>query len=99
MLSFKPWQVYSGSLNLVQLAAVIKYAVLHLSGDTGPMHIAVMTETPSISWFQPTISLDWIPQGDSHKVLFGLNDSFYRNIQGVTPDLIFNEIPNLLHNS
>lgn len=50
-LSFKPWQVFTGTLDVVQLSAVIRGAALHLSGDTGPLHLAWMTQTPSVSWF------------------------------------------------
>lgn len=92
-LSFKPWHVFNGNLNLVQLVAVIKHAILHLSGDTGPMHISVMTETPSISWFQPTQFMDWVPRGFCHKVFFGTgNDDVYSSIGGVRPEQILNEI-------
>ena len=97
-LSFIPWQVYKGNLSLVELVSVIKYSAMHFSGDTGPIHISVMTQTPSISWFQNTKSMDWIPQGDCHKVLFGSNQTFQPNIEGVTPEMIFNEISILLDN-
>jgi ADP-heptose:LPS heptosyltransferase len=91
-LSFTPWRVYKGTLNLVQLTAVIKHSAFHLSGDTGPMHIAVMTQTPSISWFQPTKSMDWIPQGVNHKVLFGTDGYSFSNIQGVSANNVLNEV-------
>jgi ADP-heptose:LPS heptosyltransferase len=95
-LSFRPWYVYSGNLNLFQLVAVIKHSILHLSGDTGPMHIAVMTETPSISWFQPTVSKDWIPQNDKNKILFGESKNFGGNVMGINSHRILQEVRLLL---
>jgi len=92
-LSFIPWRVYSGDLNLVQLVAVIKHSLLHLSGDTGPMHIALMTKTPSISWFQPTISKDWIPRGKSHKVIFG--EHIEETIKTIRADRLLKEVKSI----
>ena len=97
-LSFVPWHVYSGNINLVQLVAVIKYSALHLSGDTGPMHIAVMTETPSISWFQPTFSKDWLPASFMNVVLFGDEVAPEKNITGILIDDLLTEVGNSLVN-
>lgn len=72
-LNFKPWKVFKGDLNLIQLTGIIGYSKLHLSGDTGTLHLALMTATPSISWFQPTQSKNWI--SDTSQVIFGKTTS------------------------
>ena len=70
-LNNPPWKVFPGTLNLVQLTAVIQASSAHLSGDTGTLHLAVMTNTPSLSWFQPLPSKDWLPIDKKHTVITG----------------------------
>lgn len=73
-LPVKPWKVFNGNLNLAQLAAVIRHSVLHFSGDTGPLHLAVMTGTPSVSWFfdHPALK-EWLPAGPLYRSVVGRN--------------------------
>ena len=69
-LSFKPWKIYQGSLDVTQLAGVIQGAALHLSGDTGPLHIAWMLDTPSLSWFRVKFdNLEYLPPPPRHRTL------------------------------
>lgn len=72
LLPQKPWRVFPGNLTLPQLAAVIQHSALHLSGDTGPMHLAAMTNTPAVMWFWPNPGRNqWIPIGQQYRVIFG----------------------------
>jgi ADP-heptose:LPS heptosyltransferase len=76
LLPVKPWRVFTGNLNLTQLAAVIQHAFLHMSGDTGTLHLAVMTDTPSVSWFVSNPGLkDWLPVGIRHQTIIGRPNS------------------------
>lgn len=43
-----------GKTNLLELAALEKNAALHISSDTGPLHIANAVHTPIIALFGPT---------------------------------------------
>jgi heptosyltransferase-2 len=71
----KPWRVFAGNLNLMQLAAVIQHSALHFCGDTGPFHLAVMTNTPAVAWFWPNPGLrQWLPDGGPYRVLVGENE-------------------------
>lgn len=71
-LPVKPWLVFPGNLRLAQLAAVIQHSRLHASGDTGPLHLAVMTQAPSISWFFNYPGLhEWLPVGNRHQSVIG----------------------------
>jgi ADP-heptose:LPS heptosyltransferase len=75
LLPQKPWRVFAGNLNLMQLAAVIQHSALHLCGDTGPFHLAVMTNTPTIAWFWPNPGLrQWLPVGEQYRVFVGANE-------------------------
>ena len=83
-LPVKPWRVFAGDLRIAQLTAVIQHSLLHASGDTGPLHLAVMTQTPSIAWFfnSPSIS-EWLPLGDRHRTILGTHspdDGYIRDI-------------------
>ncbi len=71
----QPWRVFAGNLNLPQLAAVIQHSVLHFCGDTGPFHLAVMTNTPTVAWFWPNPGIkEWLPAAGPFRVLVGANE-------------------------
>ncbi|MDB5985304.1 MAG: putative Lipopolysaccharide heptosyltransferase [Nevskia sp.] len=66
-LPFEPWKSFSGTLDIPQLCAVIQSAALHLSGDTGSMHLAWLVGTASVSWFlHPGSIIQWAPSGPQH---------------------------------
>jgi ADP-heptose:LPS heptosyltransferase len=70
----KPWRVFPGNLTIPQLAAVIKHSALNFSGDTGTMHLAVMTGTPLVAWFWPNPGrAQWLPAAGNFRVLVGEN--------------------------
>lgn len=55
-LSPSPYTVsLMGKTNLLELAALEEGASMHLSGDTGPLHIANAVKTPIIALFGPTL--------------------------------------------
>jgi heptosyltransferase-1 len=67
-LSFEPWRVEIGTLAVDALAALVANAALHLSGDTGPLHLAVLFGTPTVSWFRhhPWL-VEYQPSGPQHR--------------------------------
>lgn len=70
----KPWRVFAGNLDLMQLAAMIQHSALHFCGDTGPFHLAVMTNTPTVAWFWPNPGIrQWLPPGEKFRVIVGAN--------------------------
>lgn len=65
-----PFKVFAGSLSIPQLFRLIAGASLHVGGDTGTIHLAWLTRTPSVSWFRRIESInDWAPKGEQHAVL------------------------------
>jgi ADP-heptose:LPS heptosyltransferase len=83
-LSRPPWRVFAGELNLMQLAAVIQHSAAHLCGDTGTLHIALMTGTPTVSWFRPNPgSAVWIPIGERFRTIFGTGTDPHAALQGI----------------
>lgn len=74
LLPQKPWRVFAGALNLIELAALIKHSALHFCGNTGALHLAVMTNTPTVSWFWPNPgSTEWFPVGEQFRAIVGSN--------------------------
>ncbi len=70
LLREPPWQVYSGTLGADALAAVIEKSALSLSGDTGSLHLAMMTRAPAVAWFRTHRGeKEWIPEGEQYRVL------------------------------
>lgn len=75
LLPQPPWRVFAGNLNLMQLAAVIQGSMLHFCGDTGPLHLAVMTQTPTVAWFWPNPGrAEWLPIGENYRVIVDENE-------------------------
>ena len=70
LLPQPPWKVFRGSLEVDVLAAVIEKAALAFSGDTGSLHLALMTGTPAVAWFRTHPGeREWIPREPQYRVL------------------------------
>jgi len=79
-----PWKIFAGELNLVQLAAVIQNSAAHLCGDTGTLHLSLMTGTPAVSWFRPNPGMRaWIPAGGQYMTLAGTIEPDGKYLAGV----------------
>lgn len=72
LLSVKPWKVFEGNLSLQELAGVIGCSKLHMGGDSGGIHVAVMMNVPTFSWFREYPGkIEWIPAGSRHRYIIG----------------------------
>ncbi len=72
-LPFQPWRVFDGTLNVNQYIALIDGARLHLSGDSGGLHVARMVHTPSVCWYRRRWDYrNWAPGINEplHRVIF-----------------------------
>lgn len=87
LLPRKPWRVFAGNLNLMQIAAVIQHGALHFCGDTGTLHLAAMTGTPTVAWFWPNPGLrEWVPTGEKYRVIVGANESDAAHLGKISTD-------------
>jgi 3-deoxy-D-manno-octulosonic-acid transferase len=58
-----------GQTNLPQLAALLKKATVVVTGDTGPLHMAIAMGVPTVSIFGPTNPKRFGPLVQGHSVL------------------------------
>jgi heptosyltransferase-1 len=87
LLPQPPWRVFAGNLNLMQLTAVVKHSALHCCGNTGTLHLAMMTRTPVVAWFWPDRNLhEWNPPGELCRVVIGTNPPGERFLGGIATD-------------
>jgi len=72
LLNFTPYRVFAGTLNLLEMLAVLTSSRLHLGGDSGGLHVAVMAGAPTVSWFRMYEgATEWAPSGERNRVLVG----------------------------
>jgi len=90
LLPRRPWRVFAGNLNLLQLAAVIQHSAVHFCGDTGPFHLAVMTNTPCVAWFWPNPGLrQWLPASGPYRIVIGTQPPGARYLENIaTAELV-----------
>jgi heptosyltransferase-3 len=87
VLPQKPWRVFSGNLNLNQISAVIQHSALHFCGDTGTLHLAVMTQTPVVAWFWPNPAIkEWVPESQKCRAIVGANPPGETFLHGIATD-------------
>ena len=90
-LNFTPWRVFSGDLDLLELAALVQRASVHLGGDSGGLHVAWMTGVPTVTWFREYDGrADWQPLGDQHRSLVGVRQE--SGITGISNEEILDAV-------
>jgi ADP-heptose:LPS heptosyltransferase len=60
----------AGKTNIPQLLALLDQVDLVLSNDSGPLHLAVMMGTPTISFFGPESPVQYGPREEKHTILY-----------------------------
>ena len=99
-LPFKPWRVFAGELNLAQLAAVIQNSAAHLCGDTGTLHLALMTGAAAISWFRPNPGMQsWLPVGARYHTVLGTVAPGATYLSGVSAGELVQAVRSVLETS
>ena len=99
--------VLCGKTNIKQLAGILEKAALVISGDSGPMHLAVSLKKPVIALFGPTSSELTGPYGEGfYKVLwkdigcqvpcYDVSCTDNRCMKAVTVDEVFDEAEKIL---
>ncbi len=95
-LTFQPHRVFAGDLGLLELVALLHVSRLHLGGDSGGLHVAVMAGAPTVSWFrQYEGAAEWAPHGPSHTTLYG--EASPAGIQGIEATSLARAALALLH--
>jgi ADP-heptose:LPS heptosyltransferase len=59
----------AGDLDLLSVAAILQRLDLLVTGDTGPMHLAVAVGTPVLAVFGPSDPARYAPRGSSDRVV------------------------------
>ncbi|NLW45719.1 MAG: glycosyltransferase family 9 protein [Firmicutes bacterium] len=95
--------ILTGKLNLLELAAVIKKCSVFLSGDSGPMHIAVSQQVPVVALFGPTRPARYGPYHSPHIVIepdnnILANEDKKKLMEYITPGQVYQGIYSLLKN-
>lgn len=94
-VSMPPYRVFDGNLSLLELAAVISRSSMHLGGDSGALHVALMTGVPTVSWWRNYEGSDeWMPLGDEHRSLIGKETP--EGLEDIQSQDIMTEIQSLL---
>jgi ADP-heptose:LPS heptosyltransferase len=94
----KPWRVFAGELNLTQVAAVIQRSALHLCGDTGTLHLALLAGARTVSWFWPNPGrAAWIPVGNRHRTIVGTMDPDGKFLQGIQTEELVRAVYTILN--
>ena len=94
-LGFTPRKVFSGSLDLLELAALVQRAAIHLGGDSGGLHVAWMTGVPTVTWFREYEGRPgWQPVGEHYRSLVGIRQE--NGITGVSNEEILEAVEVLL---
>jgi len=71
-LDFTPYRVFAGGLGILELVAVLARSRLHLGGDSGGLHVAVMSGAPTVSWFRRYEgAVEWLPESERHHAFLG----------------------------
>ena len=60
---------FAGKTTLLQLTGLLDYFNLFISGDTGPLHMAVARNTKSLAIFGPSEVWRYRPYGEKHEVI------------------------------
>ncbi len=97
LLSFVPWRVFRGDLDLLELSAIVQASALHLGGDSGGNHVAWMLGTPSVTWYRDFEGLsEWILRGEKYIPLVG--EQHDQGIRGIETEQLLASTASLLKN-
>ncbi|MDD3013812.1 MAG: glycosyltransferase family 9 protein [Candidatus Gastranaerophilales bacterium] len=98
--------VFTGKITLTELACMMKKCSVVVSGDSGPMHIAVSQKVPVISIFGPSDPVRYSPyQQDRNNIVFLSQDCLacgkhecedHICMRGITADKILTKIKAVL---
>ena len=60
----------AGKTSIEQLLALLEQVNLVITNDSGPLHLAIMMGTSTISFFGPESPIQYGPRGDKHTIIY-----------------------------
>jgi len=85
----------AGKFCTLDILKIIRGARLHIGPDTGTVHMAWLSGTPSVSWYLNHESLSaWMPEGERHTVLVSAREQSRSklNMKGITATNIIDAV-------
>lgn len=96
-VSFTPWRVFDGTLDVPAFVSVVQGAVVHVGPDSGGLHVARMADTPSVSWFRPNHHLNnWLPDDPERHLAFVAPESRDDGLYGLPTEALVDAVLRLL---
>lgn len=88
----------AGKTDLLELTALIRMASLHISSDTGPLHIANAVHTPIIALFGPTLPDRSGPYGNnnSHVILADHSGTKESRMDTIPVEKVFSKVMEIM---
>lgn len=98
LLKQPPLHIFEGTLSIPELTALISQAVLHIGNDSGPLHIACLTQTPAVACFRndPTNNTEWMPDTDNNYYRCIIGESSPEGLQNISAQQLFSACQSLL---
>jgi len=59
----------AGETSIIEMAGILRQAMLVVSIDTSAIHLSAAVGTPTVSIFGPSSPVHWAPRGDKHLVI------------------------------
>jgi heptosyltransferase-2 len=60
----------AGELDILETGALLRNCRMLISNDSGPMHLAVAVDTPTVAVFGPTNAERYGPRGEMHRIVW-----------------------------
>lgn len=93
--------VFTGKTTLLEMAALVKKCDAFVTGDSGPMHIAVSQKVPVISLFGPSDPVRYAPYRQREAVIIAARDCLacgqhdcvgHECMAEISPDLVLRKV-------
>lgn len=93
--------IFTGKTTLLEMAALASKCTVFISGDSGPMHIAVSQRVPVVAIFGPSDPVRYAPYGQENSVITSKQECLgcgahscvgHECMHGVTIDMVWNEL-------
>lgn len=98
---FPKLAVFTGRTTLLEMAALVKHCAAFVTGDSGPMHIAVSQQVPVIALFGPSDPVRYAPYHQQEAVIIAARDCLacgqhdcagHECMTDITPDLVLQKV-------